>query len=197
MRRLFYFFLSIIVVSTVSCSSPQDREELVKKTVSRYANAVTSAYKEGKFDLLTEVAAGKALQTVDNTYQSYLNGKGMVLDAELIGMTFDDVALGSGKEGAKIKTEWHEKEKEWREVRVFKETLVNTSERWEYRWVDHKTGELASPVVTVSYKVRYTIDLVDGKFKVVLTEIKEENVEKTEGDNDKWKTKTGEISGAH
>ena len=52
-------------------------------------------------------------------------------------------------------------------------------------------------MVTVSYKVRYTIDLVDGKFKVVLTEIKEENVEKTEGDNDKWKTKTGEISGAH
>ena len=197
MRRLFHFFLLIIVVSTVSCASPQDREELVKKTVSRYANAVTSAYKEGKFDLLTEVAAGKALQTVDNTYQSYLNGKGMVLDAELIGMTFEDVALGSGKEDVKIRTEWQEKEKEWREVRVFKETFVNTSERWKYKWVDYKTGELASPVVTASYKVRYTIDIVDGKFKVVLTEIKEENVEKTEGDSDKWKTKTGEISGAH
>src|SRR3989304_55896 len=111
MRRLFYFFLSIIVVSTVSCASPQDREELVKKTVSRHANAVTSAYKEGKFDLLTEVAAGKALQTVDNTYQSYLNGKGMVLDAELIGMTFDDVALGSGKEDVKIRTEGQGKKK--------------------------------------------------------------------------------------
>ena len=197
MRRLFHFFLLIIVVSTVSCASPQDREELVKKTVSRYANAVTSAYKEGKFDLLTEVAAGKALQTVDNTYQSYLNGKGMVLDAELIGMTFEDVALGSGKEDVKIRTEWQEKEKEWREVRVFKETFVNTSERWKYKWVDYKTGELASPVVTASYKVRYTIDIVDGKFKVVLTEIKEENVEKTEGDSDRWKTKTGEISGAH
>ena len=194
-RFLLLTKVSVLLVLLYSCNSQITREDAVKNLVGKYTYALTFAYKDGNFSELVNVSDGKALTMVDNTYQSYFTIAGIVLDAELLGLTFKKIELGSGENEAKIKVEWHEAEKEWREISVHKETFVETEERWKYKWVDKKTGELASPVVTAKYDMRYTIDKVGGSLKVISTEIKKQEVEKEEGKADRWKTVVGGTKG--
>ncbi|MHC4278130.1 MAG: hypothetical protein ACYSTI_12525 [Planctomycetota bacterium] len=159
----------------------------MKRVVGKYNAALAPAYKHGRFDSLLEVADGKALSMVDNTYQSYLNGKGVVLEAELLGVSFKDIALGTGEDEPRIEVIWYDDEKEWEEVYTYKETFVETEERWKYKWVDAKTGEEASQTITVKYQMAYTLDKVAGKLKVISAQIKKQEVEKREGEVKEFK----------
>lgn len=180
----------------VSCGSSGEGGAAVKTLIGKYNSALAQAYKDGNFDPLIKVADGAALKKADTAYQAYLNAQGIILDSELLELKFENVSLGSGDNESKIKVEWDEKEKEWREIYVYKETFVETEERWKYKWVDKKTGEPASPVVTVKYRMSYTIDRAGDSLKVISSEIKKEDVESMEGSADRWKV-NAQWGGAH
>ncbi|HBR16142.1 MAG: hypothetical protein A3G39_07800 [Deltaproteobacteria bacterium RIFCSPLOWO2_12_FULL_43_16] len=187
MNKVFKVICAVFLSLIVSCGSSNGKEETIRRLIGRYNVALVHAYKEGRFDDLREIAADRAFGMVENTYLSYLRGIGVLLDSELLGMELVKMELGSGEDEAKIVAEWSEKEKEWREVYVYKESDIETEERWRYKWIDGKTGEAASPVITVKYRMRYTVDKVDGKLMVISSVIIKETVEKTEGDSDRWK----------
>lgn len=193
MKTSFHMLLIPISLSLlVSCGGPTI-EDNVRRLVSKYNHAITFAYRDGNFDPLLKVAGGRALTRVDNTYQAYLSSSGIVMDAEILDLKFNSIVLGTGEEESAIEVKWHDDEKEWREIYVYKETLVETEERWKFKWVDRESGSPASPVMTVRYKVAYALDKVEGKMKVVTAVIKEEHVEKTEETGADWKAIAGAI----
>ncbi|MEE9614188.1 MAG: hypothetical protein V3W31_04440 [Thermodesulfobacteriota bacterium] len=194
MREHINLLIAAVLLAVVSCAGSVSEEDKVRSLVGRYNSALVTAYKEGDFDRLVKVADGEALSKVDNAYQSYLKGPGIVLDAELLGLKFKEFSLGTGEDESGINVEWHEDEKEWREVYLYKETFVETEERWNYRWVDYRTGETASPVVTARYGVAYTVDRVDGALKVVSAKITSEEVEKEKG---AWKEGKDPVAVGH
>ena len=179
--------LMLLVFLGVSSCSETPTDANVKRLIGKYVSALPVAQKEGSFSLLTKVAAGPPVRAMSSSYQAYLTGQGIVLDAELMGLEFKDIQVGSGADEGKIVSKWYEDELEWREEYIFKETFVSTEERWRYQWVDAETNEPASPLVTAMYTMRYTIDKVGDKLKIVSAEIKDEQIEESVGDTDRWK----------
>lgn len=175
--NLLIFFL--LPLSLFSCGRATG-EDTVKRLIAKYNNALAIAYKQGNFGPLAEVAAGGSLNMVSNTYESYLNGKGIVMDSELLELVFKDIKPGSGEKDPKIDVVWKEDKKEWQEIYIFKETIVETTEQWRYKWVDVKTGKDAPPIMTVQYDMKYVVDAIDGKLKVMSAEIKEQKILKQE-----------------
>jgi hypothetical protein len=184
MRVRLLFIPVAILVFLVSCSSSSDErvEDALKSMVVRYNNALMVAYKDGDFTSLVEVAEGNALSIPDNTYNAYLDGMGMVMDSELLGVEFIEVVRGSPMDAPKIEVVWYEEEREWREEYTFKEPSVETKERWRYRWVDKKTGEVIYPARVVDYRMLYILGEEEGKWVVKSSEIKEDKlIEEEEG----------------
>lgn len=193
MNKVFKVICVVFLSLIVSCgsSTDKDKEDTLKRLIGKYNVALVHAYKEGRLDDLREIATGRAFSMVESAYLSYLRGDGVLLDSELLGMEFVKMELGSGEDEAKIIVEWSEKEKEWREVYVHKESGIETEERWRYKWINSKRGDAASPVITVKYRMRYTVDRVDGKLMIISSLIMKETIEKTEGDSSRWKNVYG------
>ena len=188
-RRAPGLLILLVFLGVTSCSEePTDAN--AKRLIGKYVSALPVAQKEGSFGLLTKVAAGPSVKKMSNSYQAYLNGQGIVLDAELLGLEFKEIQLGSGADEGEIVSKWYEDELEWREKYIFKETVVSTEERWRYKWVDAETEEPASPLVTAMYTMKYTIDKVGDKLMIISAEIKGEHIEDSVGDADKWKQGT-------
>lgn len=179
--------IPISFIIFISCSRAVKEDEAIKNIIGKYNYALAIAYKDGKFGLLQEVASGQAFNIVSHTYESSLNGEGIVLDAELLGMTFKKITLGSGENEPRIDAVWHEREKEWREVYIFEDTFAETTEQWKYKWVNAKTGKIVPPIMTIRYEMAYTLKQKDGKWKVISTEIKEQKIEKSEGGKERDK----------
>lgn len=177
--------ISLIVLS--SCTTSKDKDETVKKVIVRYTDALVEANRYGKFKRLRDVASEEIVARVTNSYLSYVNAEKIALDARFQGIIFDSINHGSGEDDVRVEVTWHSDEKEWREGYVFKETFVETSEKWLFKWIDIETGELASPEINASYKMRYTLDWKDGKMLVMKTEITEEEILSSVGESDRWK----------
>ena len=190
MKKAYFFVTVFALFFLISCGTQVSDEEMVRKVIGKYNSALMPAYKDGNFGQLMEVADGKALTLVTNTYQSFLNGNGIVLDSEVLSVEFEKIELGSGDEEDKIEVAWHEEDKEWREVYVYNETFVDTKEKWHYKWVDKTTGEHASPAMTINYTMSYTLDRVEGRLKVIKTRIVKEEILKSEGESERWKELT-------
>ena len=185
-KRAFGLLILFVFLGVSSCSeNPTDAN--AKRLIGKYVSALPVAQKEGSFALLTKVADGPPVQKMSNSYQAYLNGQGIVLDAELLGLEFKEIQLGSGENEGEVTSTWYEDELEWREKYIFKETFVSTEERWRYQWVDAETDEPASPLVTAMYTMRYTIDKVGDKLKIISAEIKGQQIVESVGDADRWK----------
>ena len=188
-RRAPGLLILLVFLGITSCSE-QPTDANAKRLIGKYVSALPMAQKEGYFGMLTKVAAGPPVREMSNSYQAYLNGQGIVLDAEFLGLKFKEVELGTGEDEGKTVSKWYEDEREWRQEYIFTETFVSTEERWRYQWVDAETEEPASPLVTAMYTMKYTIDKVGDKLKIVSAEIKDEHIEESVGDIDRWREGT-------
>ncbi len=186
---LFAVILSVILLG---CSSDVKKEDELKRLIGVYADALEVAYRDGEFERLDECAGNDVFQSAGNTYQSYLNGFGVYLDSKLIGITFESVSPGSDEDDDKVKAVWNEDEKEWKEILIYRYSVVVTKERWNYKWILVDTNEIASPLMEVEYTMNYNIDNEGGKLKVVKAVIVKEDILKSEGDMEKWRKLKGE-----
>ena len=166
----------LLFVSLVGCSGISAPEDVCKKVVLRYINAIVPAYKFGEFDLLLNIADGKALSRVDNAYTAYKNGKGVVMDLELVEIEFLSFIEGTGEDGPTIKVVFNEDVKEWQEILVDEDHKVETRERWRYTWYNYKNWTPASPEYFVEYTIEYNINKIGGKYKVLEIKILDEHL---------------------
>lgn len=170
------FFLFISISHLQGCSGAFTDEDIARKVIAKYTAALGPAYRIGDFKALGDVAAYKAFSDIDNSYSAYKNGNGIVLNANLIEMEFKDIVIGSGVDDVKVRVEYVEEDKEWVEVYLVKETVVKTTELWNYMWLDYKTQVPRSPDYTVRYDITYKLDYVGKDLKIIGTSISSETV---------------------
>lgn len=177
-----------------SCVAEKTNEDVLKRIVSKYVAFIPAAYRYGDFESFREVAAGKALEVVSETYDAFRHGNSMILKSELQSLVFNDIVLGTTKENTGVKVEWNEKEKEWKEIFVSGESIVKTTEIWTFNWIDIKTGGPASPIVKSEYDLKYTLKwLDDGTLKVVHVEVEREDVVDTVDTGAEWNIEGGAL----
>jgi len=179
-----------------SCTGGVSSEDEARKLVAKYVNYIVPAYREGKLGDFVKVADGQALSMVDNTYNAYKIGGGMVLNAELQEMEFKDVVVGKNLNERSFEVVFDEEKKEWQEIYYTEETLVKTSEVWNYVWLDKKTFIPTSEEYRVSLDIVYTLDYVDEVLKVINVAIEREEILETIDTGAKWEdsvTKTSKM----
>ncbi|HHL40000.1 MAG TPA: hypothetical protein ENJ37_05795 [Deltaproteobacteria bacterium] len=132
MKRTLFFLLGAAFLA-VSCTSAQpDTDEAVKSAVLRYTQGIIKAYRDLDPEILASVTSQRQLTKVDIVVQSFLQAD-RVMDSELLSLDFKEIE-GDGSS-----------------------RRVRTVEKWRYKWVNVKSGDLVEGPREVRYEISYTL----------------------------------------
>lgn len=145
LTRYTLLILCIVVFSGCASPPPDTRAAQLKIVIAKYNNALIEAYKNRFDSPLMEVAGEAEVRKIRTIVDSFLQSD-EIMEAEVKRMDFKEIKIEAEK------------------------AEVKTSEDWQYRWVNVRTGKEVEPIKDIHYEMLYHLIKKDGKWLVENTE---------------------------